>query len=188
MSFPKTTDTPTRIAFMPDWREGVMLTQVFETTIQRSRAGLEQRNRKRQFARYHLEYTRTGLTRAEARGRLDAIRAEFRGPLTVPLWTDGIQLQVAMSLVTSALLESNPVDDEWMAPFDVFLWDPSLGGQWRTCSAVNGRNLTFTGTGHLYPLGAYVFPTRRMIREVNEGMLSPVDVDSGIEFHRYRSL
>lgn len=188
MSYPKTTDTPTRVALPPDWREGVSVSQQFDTTIQRSRAGLEQRNQRRRTCRYTLEYTRTGLTPAEAKQRLEAIRSEYRGPLTVPMWTDGIALQTSMTLVTSALLESNPVDGEWMAPFDVWLWNPNLGGQWRTCTVVNGRNLTLSGTGILYPVGSLVFPSRLMIRETGESMLAPVDVKSGTESHRYRTL
>lgn len=188
MSYPTTDDTATRIALPPDWREGVNLTQVFETTVQRSRAGLEQRNRRRNRAKYILEYTRTGLTPAEAKGRLEAIRAEYRGPLIVPMWTDAIALQSNMVSATSALLESNPVDNEWEAPFDVWLWTSDFGGQWRTVTAIDGRNLTLSGTGTLYPAGALVFPSRVMIRENAESMLQVIDLNSGVESHRYRTL
>lgn len=188
MSYPKTTDTPTRISFLPDWREGVSIAQIHQTTIQRSRAGLEQRNRRRNGAKYSIEFTRTGLTEAEAKDRLKAIRAEFRGPLTVPVWTDGCQLQADMGTPGAAVLASNPVDGEWLAPLDVLLWHPDHGIEWRECSEVDGRNLTLDGLGTLYPAGSWLFPGRLMIRELGEGMLAPVDVKSGIEFHRYRTI
>lgn len=177
-----------RFALLPDWREGVRLTQAFTSTVNTSRSGLEQRQRRRQRPVYHLEYQRTALTPAEAQGRLDAIKDEFRKPLTVPFWTDGIVLQSSMTVATAALLDSNPILAEWNAPFDVFLWDPSLGGEWRTLTVINGRNLTFSGSGQLFPAGAFVFPSRRMIREAGDVMGALVDVQSGREIVRLRTL
>lgn len=188
MSYPDTTNGPTRVALPPDWREGVTLVQAFDTSIQRSRSGLEQRQRRRNAPNYFMEYSRTGLTPAQAKQRLDAVRAEFRGPLTVPIWTDGIQLQSSMTLPTGALLESNPVEGEWTAPLDLWFWDAEVGGQWRSATVISGRNLTLSGAGTLFPVGSYVFPSRTMIRENAEGMLSPVDVKSGTEMHRYRTI
>jgi hypothetical protein len=185
---PTTDDTPTRVALLPDWREGVRLTQEFVSTVQTGRFGLEQRSRKRKRPIYSLEYTRTGLTADEAKQRLEAIRAEYRGPLIVPLWCDGIPLQSDMTDDNAALLDSNPITGEWVAPLDVFIWSDALGGEWRECIAVSGRNLTLDGSGTLYPAGSFVFPSRVMIREASEGMLSAVDIASGSENHRYRTL
>lgn len=183
-----TDDTAVRVAMMPDWREGVTLTQAFETSVQRSRRGQDQTASRRKSAIYRMEYTRTGLTPAECRDRLAAIRAESRSPLIIPLWPDGIPLQTSMIGVGSASLDSNPIDGEWVAPMDVFIWSDALGGQWRTVTAISGRNLTFSGTGTLYLAGALVFPGRRMVREISEGMLTGVDVASGTEQHRYRTI
>lgn len=183
-----TEDTPDRLALMPDWREGVRLSQVFQSTVQTSGTGLEQSSRRRNRPVYYLEYTRTGLTSEEAHERLEAIRTEFRKPLIVPLWCDGIPLQDAMSSATVALLSVNPVTDEWRVPLDVYLWTPDLGGEWRTCSLVDGRNLTLSGTGTLYPAGALCFPSRVMVREAGDALVKLVDVRSGTEDHRYRTL
>lgn len=185
---PTTDDAPVRCAFMPDWSMGVSLTSSFLTSVSISRKGLEQRIRRRVKPIYQLEYTRTGLTPEEARNRLREVQAEFRGPLTVPMWTDGIGLQAGMVSATSALLESNPIDEEWLAPFDVYLWHPTAGEEWRTCTEVDGRNLTFSGTGTLFPVGTLVFPSRAMLREASEGAMRIVDVESGEEIHRYRTL
>lgn len=183
-----TDDTPTRVALMPDWREGVRLVQEFSSTVQTGRFGLEQRSRRRQRAIYSLDFVRNGLTAEESRGRLEGMQDEFRKVLTVPLWPDGIGLQADMAGPTVALLDSNPIDGEWLAPFDVYLWHDELGGEWRQCSAVVGRNLTLVGAGTLYPAGSWVFPSRKMVREAGEGMLGTVDLSSGSENPGYRTL
>jgi len=188
MSIPSTDDTPVRVAFLPDWAEGVKLTQEFSATVQTGRFGLEQRSRRRLRAIYTLDYVRNGLTASEAKGRLEAIRNEYRGPIIVPMWCDGIALQTDMTVGTSALLDSNPISGEWLPPFDVFIWNDDLGGEWRTCTVVNGRTLTLSGGGTLYPAGAWVFPSRVMIREAGDGTLAAVDIASGSENHRFRTL
>lgn len=188
MSTPDTTDTPTRLAILPDWAAGVTLSQAYGSAIQTAYAGPDQRQAKQELATYLMAYERGGLTEAEARRRIQAIRGEFRKPLTVPLWTDGIGLESAMTSATSALLESDPIIGEWETPLDLYFWTRALGGEFRTATGVVGRNLTMSGTGTLYPTGAFVFPCRTMVREPSEQALAPVDIQTGIESLKFRTL
>ncbi len=185
---PTTEDTPQRLAILPDWREGIRLTQEFASVIQTGRLGLEQRSRRRKRPIYQVDFMVSGLTSAEARGRIEEIRNEFIGPRTVPMWTHGITLQTSMVDDNAALLESNPIEGEWNAPFDVYLWSDELGGEWRECLSVTGRNLVLDGVGTLYPAGAWVFPSRTMIRQASDSMMTAIDIESGTENHLYRSL
>ena len=188
MSFTDTLDTPTRLAIEPDWLEGIELSQMFASTVTTAHGGPEQRQAKREKPIYRMSYSRGGLTAAQARRRLQAIRGEFRQPLTVPLWPDGIPLQSNMSIETAAVIDVTPIDGEWTAPFDVYLWNRALGGEWRTCTTISGRTLTLDGTGTLYPAGSFVFPGRLMIKEPEEGNLESVDLETGIERLTFRTL
>jgi hypothetical protein len=185
---PDTRDAPTRQAIHPDWAAGVTLKQIYSSAVQVSYSGVEQRQTKREKPIYKMAYQRGGLTEAEARRRLQEIRAEYRLPLTVPLWPDGIPLQQTMTGATAAVLDLNPIDGEWETPLDLYLWTRALGGEFRSCTVVSGRNLTLDGTGTLYPIGSLVFPCRTMVRDPDSTTLTPIDLEEGIERLKFRTL
>tara|TARA_R110000803_G_scaffold209965_3_gene280585 strand:- start:12705 stop:13271 length:567 start_codon:yes stop_codon:yes gene_type:complete len=188
MSFTDTLDTPTRLAIEPDWLEGIDLQQMFSSAVTTAYGGPEQRQAKREKPIYRMSYSRGGLTADQARRRLQAIRSEFRQPLIVPLWPDGITLQALMTVDTAALLDVSPIEGEFETPLDLYFWDRTLGGEWRTCTVITGRTLTLSGSGTLYPAGSYVFPGHVMIKEPEEGNLESVDLETGIERLTFKTL
>jgi len=188
MSFTDTLDSPQRVAIEPDWRMRVSLQQIFAGSVTTAVAGPEQRQAKREKPIYRMSYARGGLTAEQARRRLQEIRSEYRQPSTVPVWPDGIQLQNSMTVATAALLDILPIDGEWQLPIDLYFWDRTLGGEWRTCTAISTRDLTLDGTGQLYPAGSWVFPGRLMVREPEESSLASVDLEAGVEYLTYRTL
>lgn len=184
---PDSDDTPTRLAILPDWNEGVRLVEEFDSNASRSFAGKEQRSAKRTRPKYRLEYIRSGLIAAEAKRRLIEIRLEFEGPLIVPIWPDGTVLQEAMSVQTSALLDTN-IPDEYSTPFDVYLWTPDIGGEFRTVTSNSSRTLTLSGSGTLYPTGAFIFPCKRATREIDFDAIDSIDIETGTEKVRFLTL
>lgn len=188
MAIPDTTDTPAQLAILPDWAAGVELVQAFSSAVQTSAAGIEQRQTKADLAGYKMRYQRGGMSEAEARRRLQAIRAEFRQPLTVPLWPDGIGLQAGMVGATAAVLDLDPIAGEWLTPLALYFWNRAQGGEFRTCTGISGRNLTLSGSGTLYTAGSLVFPCRTMIREAEGETLQTVDLQTGTETLIFRTL
>jgi len=171
--------TPTELAILPDWSQGVEVELEYPTAIQRSWSGRDQRQRKRVKPIRTQRYTRTGLTAAQARARLGAIRDEIRVPQYAPWWADGIQI-TTMANQTTVTLDIAPIEGDWADIVRVFLWSRSLGGEFRTLSSQASRTLTLSGTGTLYSSG-WCFPCPIQLRQLDEQQLTPVDLREGIE-------
>jgi hypothetical protein len=185
-----TDDTPTKLAILPDWNRRVRLVEEWDSNATRSFAGKEQRSAKRVKPIYRLEYFRSGMTETEARRRLLAIRSEFEGPLIVPFWPDGGVLASTMTTPVSddvAVLE-NALPDGYDSPFEVYIYDEANGGEFRTVTSVSGASLTLDGSSTLYTTGAFVFPCRKVIREIDAEGLNSINAETGIERIRYLSL
>jgi hypothetical protein len=185
---PDTTDTPTQLAILPDWGKRVRLVEQFETNLTRSFSGKSQASAKRIRPTYLLEYQRSGLTEAEARRRLLAIRSEFEKPLTVPIWPDGGEV-ASMSLVTGndEVTLSEALPEGYSVPFDVYLWTSSAA-EFRTVTAVAGAVLTLSGSSTIFAAGAHCFPCRTAVREVDAENLNSINAVSGIERIRFKTL
>lgn len=185
-----TNDTPTRLALFPDWQQGIEATIEFATSVTRSYSGRDQRHRKRVRAHRKIRYQRSGLTPAEAASRIQAIRDEIRLPLEAPFWPDGITLQQTMGSQTEMLLDVEPIDGEWTADLvgAVFVWTRALGGEFRTMTAISGRNITLSGTGTIYPAGAWVFPCPVMIRVNGDDAYRPINLETGTELVEMQTL
>jgi predicted benzoate:H+ symporter BenE len=184
----ETTDTPLRIDPHPDWLAGVELRQIFDTAIGRSRTGLEQRQRRRERPAYEMTYETAAIAATTAAARWDAVRAETRTPLEIPAWPDAIPLQAGMASHTTVLLDSNPITGEWTVPGPIYLWHPDHGGAFREATVLNGRTITLTGTGTLYPAGSLCFPVWIVVRAAEADTLTRIAANANGEIHRYRTL
>lgn len=189
MAKPNTDDTPVQLALEPDWSQGVQLTVEFSSAVQRSWAGRDQRQRKWEKPRLKIQYRRTGLTPAQAKARILEVRSETRQPIMGPVWPDGVPLQNAMTGAgaTGALLDQNPVHD-WEGIDTVWIWNRSLGGEFRSLTSVTGRTLVLGGSGTTYPAGAFVFPCRIMTRETSDQALEPINLETGTETVEFMTL
>lgn len=175
-----TDDTPTQLAILPDWQKGVTLLEQYSSNHQRCFSGREQRSANRVRSIYRMDYYRSGMTEAEARRRLISIRSEFEGPLTVPMWTDGAVLQSDMVGVSVAILDSDFIDS-YEAPFDVYLWNPTQGGEFRSVTSYASRQLTLSGSGTLFTSGSFAFPCVLAIRELDSEAINSIDIETGEE-------
>jgi hypothetical protein len=185
-----TTDTPTNLAILPDWGKRILLAEIWDSNVTRSFAGKEQRSSKTVRPRYRLEYFVSGMTAAESRRRLQAIRTEFNRPNVVPIWPDGAILDGAMTLPVAddvgTLVDAIPLGYE--TPFVAYLWTEALGGEFRTVTAMTGTSVTFDGSSTLYPDGAHFFPCRLAIREPDAENLNSIDVERRVERIRFKTL
>jgi hypothetical protein len=185
-----TTDTPTNLAILPDWKRRVTLTEQWDTNLTRSFGGKGQSSSKRVRPTYRLEYTRAGLTAAESRRRLLAVRAEFEVPLIVPIWLDGAVLSGDMTLVTGN--DRVPLGEIFVngydLPFVVYIWTEAAGGEFRTVTSFSGATLTLDGSGTLYAAGAHCFPCRLAVRELDSEALNLIDAETGVERVRFLTL
>ena len=189
MPNPDTDDTPLQLALEPDWEQGIKLEKQFSTSVQRSWAGRDQRQRKWEKPRLKMSYQRSGLTAAQAKVRIQAIRDELRQPIMGPVWPDGVPLQSTISGAgaTNASLNQNPVN-EWDGITAVWIWDRANGGEFRTVVSVVTRTVTLSGTGRAYTAGAYVFPCSLMVREISDKQLQPINLETGTEKVEFRML
>ncbi len=172
LTYPTSDDTPTQLAIMPDWGEGVRQVLIYRTDILRSRAGIEQRSQRMTRPKLGLEYVATA-TDEPARRRIETILATSRGPLHVPWWTSGVKLSVAMTAATSLTLEHVPIAEDFDQVALVYLWDRTVGGEWRTVASRAGAVLTLTSSGvhTLFPAGSWCFPVRLAVRDRDDSLL-----------------
>lgn len=173
VNYPLSTDAPTRFAVMPDWGEGVRQTIVYRTDVTRSRKGLEQRSQRRKRAILGMEYS-VSLHDDNARRRVETVLASSRTPLIIPWWVSGAVLNADMTIDTSALLESYPIEDDWSREPWVYLWNRDQGAEWRQVASRDANLLTLIDTGShiLFRDGTFVFPGRLAIREIDDSLMN----------------
>lgn len=189
MPNPNTDDTPLQLAIEPDWSLGIELGVEFSSSVQRSWAGRDQRQRKREKPLITMRYEKKGLTPTEAKARILGIRDESRQPIMGPLWPDGIAIQTTMTGVgaTNVQLNENPVH-EWSDITVVWIWNRALGGEFRSVASVVTRTVTLSGTGTAYPTGAFIFPCRLMLRVVTEEAVQPINLSTGTETVEFKTI
>lgn len=176
MSYPHPTsiDAPVKLAIMPDWASGIGQQTTYRTDISRSRAGLEQRAQRRRRPILLMDY-QASQHDAEAQRRIEAVMATARTPLLVPWWPNGSVLAATMTTDTSVQLTSNPIAEDW--PEDlawVYLWGRAEGGgEWREFASIDGSVVTLVDTGShtRFSAGAFIWPGRLAVREVDNAML-----------------
>lgn len=169
MSYPyeTTIDTPAQIAIHPDWAQGVVQGTRYRTEIQQTRAGMEQRTQHRLRPILTMEYTTT----PEAAEALERVATQTRGPILTPWWPHGLKLAVPMPSDTEITLSSAPIASEWDRDGWVYLWNRSIGGEFRQIDSRLALTITLTGTGTTYPAGSWAFPVRLATRAGDEAML-----------------
>lgn len=176
MSYPHpiSTDTPLKLAIMPDWASGVGQQTTYRTDISRSRAGLEQRAQRRRRPILSMEY-QASVQEAGAQRRIETTLAIARTPLLVPWWPNGSILVNSMTNDTDVQLTADPIAEDW--PDDlawVYLWGREEGGgEWRELASRDGNLLTLVDTGdHVqFSAGAFIWPARLCVREIENAML-----------------
>lgn len=190
VTYPTTdTTTPEKLAILPDWGEGLKQRTTYRTELSTSRRGLEQRTQHRVRPMLVIDYRAQGIHDADARKRLEAAVANFRKPLLVPWWPQGTVLQ-STSTDTGALLSTNPVADDWDRDGFIYLWNRSIGGEFRILASRTGRTLTLTDEGgHLaFPAGSFAFPVRLAVRERDDALLNPGALRTNPERLIFRTL
>lgn len=172
MSFPKTTDEPEKLAVLPDFGEGIRQSRIYRTTIQRSRSGIEQRARRKKTANLRIEYLESGSHDSAAAGSQQEAIRNSRKPLLVPWWAQGGRIQGGMT-ATAFNISTNPNPSDWDAEKLVYLYDPALGGEFRTVISRSSRLFTLAAEvgSILFPEGTFVFPVRLAVREISESMI-----------------
>lgn len=175
MSATTTNTAPDLLAVMPDWAVPIRQRTVYRTEVVRSRRGLEQRTQHRRRPVVAMEYTAAGIHDEIARRRLEGILKQYRKPLLVPWWPNGVRLLEAMTDDVSVLVASNPIAEEWDRDGWVYLWDRATGAEFRQLADRDGRTLTLIDEGpHLrFPIGAFIFPVRLALREKGDAILNP---------------
>lgn len=190
LTYPTSDDTPTRLAIMPDWGEGVRQVLIYRTDILRSRAGLEQRSQRMTRPKLGLEYVATA-TDEPARRRIETILATSRGPLHVPWWTSGARLAVSMTTETSLTLEHVPIAEDFDQVALVYLWSRERGGEWRTVASRSGAVLTLVDElplHVLYDSGAWCFPVRLAVRDRDDSLLETAHQRAATDRLLFRTL
>lgn len=171
---PTTIDTPIKLAILPDWAAGVGQQTTYRTDISRSRAGLEQRAQRRRRPILTMDY-QASQSEAGAQRRIEAALVTARTPLLVPWWPNGSVLALPMTSDTSVQLTADPIAEDW--PEDlawVYLWGRAEGGgEWRQFASIAGSVVTLVDTGdHVqFSAGAFIWPARLCVREIENAML-----------------
>lgn len=188
--FPTTTNEATKLALMPDWAAGVGHQTTYRTDINRSRAGLEQRAQRRKRPILSMEYQIHAQNEA-ARRRIEQALATARGPLLVPWWPSGGRLRVDMDSDTFVDMTTVPIAEDWPPDLAwVFLWGRDQGSEWREFSHRNGSNvhLIDTGTHIQFTAGAFCFPGRLAVREVENDMIEVPRHGEASEVLKFRTI
>jgi hypothetical protein len=185
---PSTLDTPTVITRRPAWEAGVEFEQAMDTDVFRSRAGLEQRQQRRQRGRYLLDYT-TRLSAAEALTRDVLAASENVGPLIVPFWTRAARTD--SPIIANVVTIDYAPDGDFFSDGDyVFFDSPSQGEQFRLIAGTAGSSLTLVADGGAiaFVTGTRVYPCRRCIYEAGRAEWAPESREATSEKLRFITL
>lgn len=187
---PNSENTPSiAVTARPDWAAGVMLMQTHQSAIFTGRSGMEQRGRSRAVPKHRLKYTLSGLSNAEQRAALKNAQAEGRSVCVVPFWTERARIVNALTL-DEILLNTDPRPGFWQPGQYVYLFDPTLGGQFRQISAADNRTLTLEELEDAldFPAGCYVYPAIHCRRLLGADDLTRSDWTSGQMQVEYETL
>lgn len=115
----------------PAWEHGIELTQSMVTNIFTSRAGLEQRQQRRDRSHWTMRY-KTYDAAATAIERWQRTQAELAAPLVVPFWTESAAL-ASLSGNTATISRTATVD--WFAVGDYIYITDGEQSQFRTIAS-----------------------------------------------------
>lgn len=144
----------------PAWEKGVELTQNLVATIFTSRAGLEQRQQRRDRSHWSMRYT-TYDDQTTALERWQRTQAELAAPLVVPFWTEGATL---LALASDTATISRTATEDWFLEGEyIFITDDSQG-QFRIISgygvSLQALELVPDEDAIAFTAGAKVYPCR----------------------------
>ena len=175
MALPSTKTTILFVTRSPAWERDVEITWGMVTQVFTSRAGLEQRTQQRGRVTIGMKYEAV-MNGESARAREARIAFEVRAALVVPVWP--------FKAVTASVMFENEVEISTLPTMDlfapgdyVFLYDPTLGGQFRLIASVESVFLTFEEDEAAidFPEGSTIYPCRLFTRangEANSERLS----------------
>lgn len=148
----------------PDFAKQISLTSVYRTTSFTSRAGGEQRARRRNRPRFSISYTLSDMNFAESSLRRSKAIRELQSPVVVPIWTDFETLDSMTDPDTAELVVALAARKFKAGSYAYFVQD-SLVSTFRLITAVNATSLAlsdieFIPTGSLpeFTAGARVYP------------------------------
>lgn len=184
---PSTADTPTFVTTAPAWEHGVDLEQAMDTSVFMTRAGLEERQQRRQRGKYSLSY-KSQMARSAGRARDAAAAAAAATGLIVPFWTEPALATTDLTADT-VTIDRTP-DADWFTAGDwVFFTDPTLGDEFREIASVSGDTLTLVALGgsKAYLTGVTVYPCRACVRATRAEWQQD-DIDASEESHKFSTL
>lgn len=184
---PNTADSPTFVSAKPAWEHGVELEQALNTTIFQTRAGLEERQQRRQRGQFTISY-KTQMDRTAGRARDAAAAAAATSAQIVPFWTE--PATATTDLVADAVTIDRTPDADWFTAGEWILFvDATLGDEFREIASVSGDTLTLVALGGSkdYLTGVTVYPCRACVRAGRAEWMRD-DADATEESHKFSTL
>lgn len=183
---PNTEDAPVFLTTAPAWDRGVELEQLMDTAVFTSRAGLEERQQRRQRAAFRIEFTAV-YDAAGLAARNTAAALEMASPLVVPFWTE--RCLTTSGIVANVVTIDREPDSDWFVPGDwVFFDSPTQGQQFRQIASVAGSDLTLSGSGTAFSAGTPVYPCRRCLRDGQRAEWIPPSDGNASEAMKFATL
>ncbi len=183
---PNTAEAPVFLTTPPAWERGVELEQVMDTAVFTSRAGLEERQQRRQRAAYRIEFTAVYDAAALAT-RNTAAALEMAAPLVVPFWTE--RCLTTSGIVSNVVNIDRDPDSDWFVPGDwIFFDSPTQGQQFRQIASVADAALTLSGSGTAFNSGTPVYPCRRCLRDGQRAEWIPPSDGNASEAMKFATL
>lgn len=183
---PNTTDAAVFITTPPAWEKGIELEQMADTSVFTSRAGLEERQQRRQRCGFKIEYSAV-YDAAGLAARNQSAAAEMASPLVVPFWTE--RCLTTSGIVANVVTIDRDPDSDWFVPGDwVFFDSPTQGQQFRQIASVAGADLTLSGSGTAFNSGTPVYPCRRCLRDGQRAEWIPPSDGNASEAMKFATL
>ncbi len=156
-----TADAALFITTTPAWEFGVDVTQTMETSVFKSRAGLEERKQRRQRCAWSIQWV-AALDSAATKARDAIAAAEQNAAFIVPFWTE--RALTTTAIVANVVTIDRAPNADWFVPGDYVLITDGATTQFRLISSVAGSALTLNA-GYAFDSGAKVYPCRKCFRE-----------------------
>lgn len=185
---PNTTDAAVFITTPPAWEKGIELEQMADTSVFTSRAGLEERQQRRQRCGFKIEYSAV-YDAAGLAARNESAAAEMSSPLIVPFWTE--RSATTSGIIANVVAIDYEPDGDWFVAGDWILFDsPTQGQQFRQIASVSGASLTLAALGGAiaFNSGTPVYPCRRCLREGQRAEWIPPSDGNASEAMKFSTL
>lgn len=184
-----TNDQPENLILHPDWSEGIAVSFVYRTDIERSRSGLEQRSRRRRRAIQAIEYQFQDLHDEASLQALEIMMRTTRRPLLSPWWNQTNLLLVTMDS-DAATLEVSPNESDWKEAPSVYLWSRFQGGQVRKIESIQDQivRLEPDTEAIFFEKGSFIAPMRKCVREMGDDLMGGAAQRTATQTVRLRTI